>query len=193
MKKCINLADIDSNVSCADYDNVGGIVQRVIYGYWDDVATWPQLPSATDETPLDLEAAGKWDGDVVMKSGARAFVMEFTDENGEFTMTDQGEAGAESVLMQLDIVRAKINAVMLGFMNATRGRKMFFIVQDRNGNCYLMGDSLVAAKKVAADAATTGKATTDMNKIPIRFTYVCPRHLIYDGDVKSILTAAAGG
>ena len=41
MKKCINLADIDTNLSCSDQDNMGGIVPVVIFGYADEVGTWP--------------------------------------------------------------------------------------------------------------------------------------------------------
>lgn len=188
---CINLADMDAAVSCADYDNLGGIVQQLIYGYYDDVATWPELPAGTDSAAIDITTAGKWVGDIVMKSGKRAYRMEFTDEQGEFTMADQGEVGGESVLCQLDIVKAKINSTILGFMNATRGRKMFFIVTDKNGVSYLMGDKLNAAKKVPGDAVTTGKATTDLNRVPLRFTYVCPRNLVYEGDTKKLLEAAA--
>lgn len=182
---------MDAAVSCADYDNLGGIVQQLIYGYYDDVATWPELPAGTDSAAIDITTAGKWVGDIVMKSGKRAYRMEFTDEQGEFTMADQGEVGGESVLCQLDIVKAKINSTILGFMNATRGRKMFFIVTDKNGVSYLMGDKLNAAKKVPGDAVTTGKATTDLNRVPLRFTYVCPRNLVYEGDTEKLLKAAA--
>ena len=74
-------------------------------------------------------------------------------------------------------------------MNATRGRKLFFIVTDKNGKKYLLGDKLNGAVKVAGDAATTGTVPTDRNGVPLRFTYACPRNLVYDGDVVNILTA----
>ena len=31
-KKCIELADIDEAVSCADLDNLAGVVQSLVYG-----------------------------------------------------------------------------------------------------------------------------------------------------------------
>lgn len=192
MPKCVNLANIDSAVSCADYDNLAGIVAEIIYGYHEDVASWPSLPAGSENSPLSLADAGKWDGDVVMKTGTCAYKLAFTDGTGHFDMTDQGEAGAESVLCQLDIIRSKVSDVILGFMNATRGRKMFFIVTDKNGNSYLMGDELNAAMRVAADATTTGTAATDRNGAPLRFQYNCPRNLIYDGDKTNILTASSG-
>ncbi len=191
MGNCINLADIAANVSCEEYDNLGGIVDQVVYGYWDDVKDWPKLPEATGNAGMDLTEAGKWDGKVRMETGKRAYLLRFTDQTGVLTMTDQGEVGGESVLYQLDIVRSKISPTIMGFVNATRGRKMFFIVTDKNGISYLMGDKLNAAVKVAGDAATTGTVQTDRNSVPLRFTYSCPRNLIYDGDPTELLTAAS--
>ena len=186
-KDCVQLADIDSGVSCADYDNLAGVVDEIIYGYWDDVSSWPSLPEGTENSPLTLANAGKWSGDVVMKNGCRAYKLKFTDGTGVLTMTDQGERGGESVLYQLDLVRSKTSDVVLGFMNATRGRDLFFIVTDKNGVSYLMGDRLNAAKRVAGDAVTTGTASTDRNGVPLRFTYECARSLVYEGDKTAVL------
>ncbi len=180
---CIQLADIDRGVSCADFDNLAGVVKRIEYGYWDDVESWPSLPEGTSGSPLTLAAAGKWVGDLVLKSGATAHTLEFTDGTGVLTMTDQGERGGESVLYQLDLVRSKMTDVILGFLNATRGRKMYFVVTDKNGVKYLLGDRLNAARRVAGDAATTGTASTDRNGVPLRFTYECPRNLVFEGEV----------
>ena len=52
-KKCYELADIDPALECDAQDNMGGIVETITFGYHDDVATWPDLPAAT-ETALDL-------------------------------------------------------------------------------------------------------------------------------------------
>lgn len=194
MNTCVTLADIDEAVSCQDLDNLAGIVQEIIYGFWEDVATWPDLPapSATggDTTAMTLTQAGAWSGDIAMKSGTRAYKLVVQDNSGEFTMTDQGEAGGESVLYELSVVRTKMNATIFGFENATRGRRMFFIVTDKNGVSYLMGDRLNAARKVTADATTTGAQQTDLNKVPMKFQYACPRKLVYTGDKTTILTVA---
>ena len=187
--KCFELADIDENVSCDELDNLAGVIQEVIYFLWEDVATWPELPKVT-EAPLTLEAAGKWVGDVAMKEGCRAYKFVCTEDTAELKITDQGEVGGESCLYELDVTRSKMSATLFGFENATRGRRMGLIVTDKNGNHYLMGDKLNAAHRVAGDGSTTGKATTDMNKSSLKFTYSCPRKLIYDGDISTILTPA---
>jgi len=188
MNNCIALADIDEAINCADIDNVGGLVQEIYIGYAEDVATWPELPApAGDSSTMSLADAGTWNGDIVQKTGKKFFKVVYTDETGTFTITQQGEQGAESYLYQLDISRAKMNATIFGFENAIRGRKLVIIVKDKNGVCYLMGDSLNAAKMIAADASTTGTAVTDKNNVPLRFTYACPRKLVYGGDTVNIL------
>lgn len=194
MNNCIALADIDEAINCADIDNVGGLVQEIYIGYAEDVATWPALPApAGDSSTMSLTDAGTWNGDIVQKTGKKFFKVVYTDETGTFTITQQGEQGAESYLYQLDISRAKMNATIFGFENAIRGRKLVIIVKDKNGVCYLMGDSLNAAKMIAADASTTGTAVTDKNNVPLRFTYACPRKLVYNGDTVNILEEKTSG
>lgn len=193
MNECIALADIDEAINCADIDNVGGIVQEIGIAFAEDIATWPALPAPASNTALTLAAAGAWNGDIVQKVGKQFHKMVFTDETGAFTITQQGEQGGESYLYQLDISRAKMNATIFGFENAIRGRKLVILVKDKNGTCYLMGDELNAAKMVAADATTTGTAVTDKNNVPLRFTYTCPRKLVYNGDIEDIFTEKAAG
>ena len=193
MNNCIALADIDEAINCADIDNVGGIIQEIGIAYADDIATWPELPApAGSSSTMDLATAGAWAGDLVQKTGKKFYKVIFTDETGAFTITQQGEQGAESYLYQLDISRAKMNAVIFGFENAIRGRKLVILVKDKNGVCYMMGDKLNAAKMVAADATTTGTAASDKNNVPLRFTYVCPRKLVYNGDMEDIFQEKAG-
>lgn len=191
MAECYSLANIDEAISCADLDNLAGIVQEVIYGYYDDVDAFPDLPApADDSSTLDFEEAGQWTGDVAMVSGKCAYKISGIEGSGVLTITDQGEEGGYSVRYQLDIDRAKMNAEIFGFENATRGRKLFLIVTDKNGVSYLMGDYNTPARRVAADASTTGqKADSDLNKVSLRFQYDCPRKLVYTGDKTILLTA----
>ena len=192
INNCISLADIDEAISCAELDNLAGIVQTIIYGYWDDVDVWPDFPAPASNSSMTLAEAGSWDGAVTMKEGKYAHKLVVTDEAGTLTITDQGEPGGENVRYTLDVERAKMNAVIFGFENATRGRRLFIIVRDKNGVAYLMGDKINAAKRVAADASTTGtKGDSDVNKTPLRFQYDCPRKLVYTGDPEALLEGAS--
>lgn len=185
---CISLADIDEAISCADIDNLAGIVQTIYFGYWDDVDVFPDFPApAAAGTPMTFEQAGKWDGLVAMKDGCHIHKLVVTDGAGHLEITDQGEAGGESVRYTLDVERAKMGAVIFGFENATRGRRLIVFVKDKNGTVYLLGDKLNACKRIAADASSTGTAAdSDVNKTPLRFQYDCARKLIYTGDPESL-------
>ena len=188
---CITLEDIAQAACPLDRANRGGVVPTLIYGYWEDVQTWPTYPAATGQAAITMTAAGTLTGDLVMATGCKAYKLEFTEYSGTFNITDQGERGGESVLMELTINAGKIKQELLGFMNATRGRRMFFIVTDGNGNSYLMGDKTVAAYRVAGDAATTGAAATDLNQTPMKFQFDALMACTYEGDKEAILTPAA--
>ncbi len=185
MAKCVNFTDINEVVSCADGDNVAGTAAAVEIGLADEVAAWPDFPASSGEG-MSFEQAGTISGNLSLKKGASRCKLTFTRNTGEFTMTEQGEAGSENVLYALTLERSKMTAEIFGFLNATRGRSLWIKVTDKNGQSYLMGDEVNHAYRVAGDAATTGKATTDANKVPIRFEYVCPRNLVFAGSVEEL-------
>lgn len=187
MSKCISLASIAAVANCVDADNRAGIVDCILYGYADDVATWPKLPIGSSETPLTFEQAGAWNGDLSMKNNCRLYELNITDETGELKITDQGEKGSKSFLYELEISRAKMNVQMFGFENAIKDRNLVLLVRDRNGVWYLMGDEMVPALKVDGDGSTTGKAGTDQNRTSMKFQYSCPRKLVYTGETSSLL------
>lgn len=191
MPKCVNLADIDLNLACADQDNMGGIAPVVIFGNADEVGTWPELPTPeSGAAALSMEAAGALVGDLVMASGNRAYKFEFTDDVGSFSIKPQGEQGGESFLYTLSIINAKIRKKILGFVNAVKGKKIFFIVQDNNGVFYLMGDDKRGARLANdSEGFTTGSNPTERNQASLNFTYSCPRALVYEGDTENLLTA----
>lgn len=185
MANCVTLADISPAANCVDIDNRGGIVNRIVVGYADEVATWPELPTAGT-----METAGAWNGELAMQSGSKMVQIHITDETGVLNITDQGERGGESFLYDLTVVRAKINALIAGFENAVKGRGLVILVEDRNGVIYLMGDKQAPAYKVAGDGSTTGTTGTDRNQTSLKFQYTCPRKLVYSGDIESLLEAA---
>lgn len=186
---CITLLDIDEqSMACAEQDNMGGIVPRVIFGYHEDVEVWPAKAIVGSPT---MEQAGTSAEDLVLKDGKRAFYFDFTDEMGSFSIAPQGEKGSISFLYTLTIVNKRIRKLLLGFLNAVKNRKMFFLVQDANGVWYLMGDKARGARLSSGDGATTGQASTDSNQVALTFTYTSPRALAYEGDTEDLLTASS--
>ena len=191
---CIALSSIDeSQLTCEQLDNMGGIVPKVLFGYHEDVGTWPTLPTGSGNNALTMENGGKLTTALVMKATKAAYYFDFTDEVGSFSIAPQGDKGNISFLYQLTIINKRIRAMILGFMNAAKNRKMFFLVQDNNGTWYLMGDSRRGAMLVASDGAVTGTTPSDANQTTLTFQYVSPRALTYEisTDPMAILTPAA--
>jgi hypothetical protein len=184
MANIVTLADIDHVL---DNGNMPGIVPKLIYGYKEDVAVWPTEPDGS-VTPLTLENAAKLTGDVVMKPNTRAYELDFTEDVGNFAIAIVGEGDSLHVENTLNIVKAKIKAKILGFMNAAMDRKMFFIIEDENGNNYLMGNSKRGATLAAGDGATTGTGSGDRNQVALQFKFRAKKALLYVGDTEDILT-----
>ena len=93
--------------------------------------------------------------------------------------------------MELTVVAARIRKKILGFLNATKGHKLFFIVKDNNSVKYLMGDARRSAILASdSDGATTGSSATERNQTTLKFQFTTPRALVYEGDCENILTAA---
>lgn len=181
MSKCINLSTISNATSCAEAMNMGGLIPRVIYGYWDDVETWPDWPDAEDsENGIAFDAAATLTA-LALATGVTAHEIYFTEEIGSFSIAPQGEKGNISFLYTLTFINKKIRKTILGFLNAAKNRKMFFLVQDANGTWYLMGDQYRGAMLTPSDGAVTGAASTDSNQVTTTFTYVSPGAYIYDG------------
>ena len=186
-KKCIALSSIGAAMNCVDTDNGAGICDYILFGFADEVGTWPRLPAPKGDGMLSLEEAGAWDGDIAMENGCHLYEFHFTDESGELKITEQGEKGGKSYLYELDLSRAKMNALMFGFENAIKDRKLVIIARDRNGVYYLMGDENAPAMKVDGDGSATGKANSDRNGTSFKFQYSCPRKLVYTGEIKSLV------
>jgi len=192
MAKQISLEDIAHDLG---HGNVAGIVPELIYGYHEDVLTWPTEPTPTVvgevTTPLSMAAAGALVGDLIMKDGTKAFKMEFTDDAGQLSIGTVGENDGISCEMTLDIVKAKIQKTILGFQNAAANRKMFFIVTDENGTGYLMGNKKRGASMVSGgDGAKTGTTGSDRNQLSLQFKFKCAKALVYEGDTEDILITA---
>lgn len=185
---CFDLEDIDHNLGCEG--NSPGIIQRVIYGYCDDVLTWPKYPSAKELdgaiTPLTLEEAGALVGDVIMKDKKRSFFFDFTSDTGNLKIAPGGQVDGTSFTYTLTLIKAKISKKVLGFMNASSAKKMFMVVQDENGVWYLLGNARRGVT-LGGDGADTGTGGDDRNQVSVTFTFRDGRALVYEGDTEDLL------
>ncbi len=176
----------DINKNLPNGENMGGIVQKVYFGFWADVETWPTKPT----NPADIEANGVLTGTVVMKAGKRMFEMYITDDTGEFNIESVGEVDGKSFVEHLTFFHPGLQKKILGFMNAAKNDNLFFIVTDAEGQMYLMGDSMrPAVYQGSPDGNGTGKETAARKGMSAEFTYKTPNVYVYAGTVP--LTPAA--
>lgn len=174
----IEFTDINKNLP--NGENMGGITQKVFFGYHEDVLTWPTKPAA----PASLEANAVLTGELVMKAGKRMFEMYITDDTGEFNIEPVGEVDGKSFVEHLVFFHPGLQKKILGFINAAKNENLVFIVQDAEGQMYLMGDKLrPAIYQGAPDGSGTSKETAGRKGLSAEFTYKTPNVYVYAGSI----------
>ncbi len=174
----MDFTDITKNLP--NGENMGGIVQKVYFGFWKDVDQWPTKPDA----PLTVEENGELTGDLVMKTGTRMFELYITDDTGEFNIESVGEVDGKSFVEHLTFFHPGLQKKILGFMNAAKNDNLFFVVTDAEGQQYLMGDAMrPAVYQGAPDGNGTGKETAARKGMSAEFTYKTPNVYVYTGTV----------
>ncbi|MEI7424183.1 MAG: hypothetical protein WCK18_18920 [Prolixibacteraceae bacterium] len=181
----IDFTDIDKNLP--NGENMGGLVQKVYFGYHADVSVFPTKPA----TPNTLATASVLTGDLVMKPGKRLFEMYMTDDTGEFKIDPVGEADGKSFVEHLTLFHPGLQKKILGFINAAKNENLVFVVVDSDGQMYLMGDKLRPAVFAGApEGVGTGKNAAARKGVSLEFTYKTASAFIYEGNVP--LTEASG-
>lgn len=161
-------------------------MQDLIFGLWDDVAQWPTAPVA----PADVEANAAWVGDVVMKAGKRAFAFYSTDDTSELKFPLVGETDGKSFEQVLSLFHPGLRKKILGFANAAKNEKLFFIVRNSDGQYYLLGDSARAAF-IRTGELGTGKATADRKGGTFEIVHKTNTIREYVGDVTTLISSGS--
>lgn len=171
--------DISKNLGAGN-DNMGGLTQKVYFGLWADVATWPTVPA----TPATLEEASALTGSVLMKSGKRMFEMYITDDTGEFAIELVGEKDGKSFVKRLRFSHPGLQKKILGFLNSVKNENMVFIAEDNDGQKYLMGDSSrPATLETSPDGIGTSMESAGKRATSLEFSYKCKNVYVYEGDI----------
>lgn len=166
---------------------LGGMVTEFLYGFKDDVATWPaKMPAAGRGSMTDHveTAVGE---NLVMKSRKRMFRIQVKKASAELKYELQGESGARSFKTTLECNIPGFRSAILGFLSATANQELVILAKTRSGEWHLLGDE---DEGVEYDSATanSGKAGTDANGADVTFSTECAAPTIYKGDVESLKT-----
>lgn len=167
-------------------ENMGGMMQDAIFGLWDDVAQWPAAPQA----PANVEADAVWVGDVVMKAGKRAFSFYSTDDTSELKFPMVGETDGKSFEQILSVFHPGLRRKIIGFANAAKNAKIFFICRNSDGQYFLLGDALRPAF-IRSGELGTGKATADRKGATLEIVHKTNNIREYVGDVTTLISSGS--
>ena len=178
----MDFADIGKLLT--DGKNLGGLGQKIYFGLWTDVATWPTEPTA----PLTLEAAGTLTGDIIMKDGKRMYELYTTEDAAKLDIAPIGEEGGKGFELSLNIFAPGLHKKLMGFMNAVKNEDLVFIAEDNQNQLYLLGCELRSAKFSAGEGSGTGSTTDGRRGLGMKFAFRTHSLLTYAGSIP--LTAA---
>ena len=181
----MDFADIGKLLT--DGKNLGGLANRIYFGLWADVATWPTEPT----NPLTVDLLGTLTGDLLMKAGKRMFELYTTEDAAKLDINVIGEEAGKGYEMLLHIFSPGLDKKLLGFMNATKNEDLVLIAQDSAGQNYLLGCEIRSAKFSASNASGTGSTTDGRRGLGMTFAYRSANMYTYTGSIP--LTEAAPG
>jgi hypothetical protein len=181
----MDFVNIDKNLP--DGNNMGGLIQTLIYGLWEDVAQWPTAPV----NPETVEENGELVGDVIMKAGKKAFTFYSTDDTSGLDIKLVGETDGLSFEETLDVFNPGLKKKILGLIGAAKNENLFFIPTDNEGQHYLLGDDKRAAKMIAGGAIGTGLKTADRKGAGLKFVFKTNVPRVYVGDVSTLISTGS--
>jgi len=173
----MDFADIGKLLT--DGKNLGGLSQKIYFGLWTDVATWPTEPMA----PVTLDAAGTLTGDILMKAGKRMFELYTTEDAAKLEIKPIGEEGGKGYELLLSVFAPGLNKKLLGFMNATKNEDLVLIAEDSENQKYLLGCEIRSAKFSGGDGSGTGSTTDGRRGLGMQFAYRAHSLYTYTGSV----------
>lgn len=180
----MEFADISKNVT--DGKNLGGIAQKVYFGLWDDVATWPTEPLA----PATLEEAGVFTGELLMKAGKRMFELYTTEDVAKLEIKPIGEEGGKGFELTLNVFSPGLAKKIFGFINAAKNEDLVLVAPDNNGEQYMLGNELRSAKMTGGDGTGTGSTTEGRRGVAMSFTFHAANLYTYEGAIPLAIAAS---
>jgi hypothetical protein len=170
-----------------DGKNLGGLSQRIYFGLWTDVATWPTEPA----DPLTLDALGTLTGDIAMKPGKRMFELYSTEDAAKLAINPIGEEGGKGYELVLSVFAPGLHKKLLGFMNATKNEDLVLIAMDSQNQMYLLGSDIRSAKFQGGDGSGTGSTTDGRRGLGMQFAFRNHSLYTYTGSVPLTATVPA--
>lgn len=166
---------------------LGGMVTEFLFGYKDDVQTWPAKQAANLREHLADHIETVAGSNLVMKNGKRMFRIQVKKGSVELKYELQGESGAKSFKTTLETNIPGFRSVILGFMTATANQELVLLAKTRSGEWHLLGNEDEGVE-YDSGTANSGKTGTDANGADVVFATECAAPTVYKGDIESLKT-----
>jgi hypothetical protein len=166
----MNLFDF---VGTQGLEESAGLEVEVLIAAYDDVLTWPDLPTISGATVSATYV--DYGAEVfVMKEGKQFHTFEGTLQKNGFTSELRGPAEAMSFENMLKIARASMSLELLGWVRANRNRKLVVGFKKLGSTKYLvLGYKGIPAQIVAAKidlpAEIQGETMTSLDIMSIYY------------------------
>jgi len=168
---------------------LGGMVTEFLFGYKDDVHTWPAKLAANLREHLVDHIETVAGSNLVMKNGKRMFRIQVKKGSAELKYELQGESGAKSFKTTLETNIPGFRSAILGFMTATANQELVLLAKTRSGEWHLLGNEDEGVE-YDSGTANSGKTGTDANGADVTFATECAAPTVYKGDIESLKTVS---
>lgn len=168
---------------------LGGMVTEFLFGYKDDVQSWPAKKAANLREHLADHIETVAGSNLVMKNSKRMFRIQVKKGSAELKYEFQGESGAKSFKTTLETNIPGFRSAILGFMAATANQELVLLAKTRSGEWHLLGDEDEGVE-YDSGTANSGKTGTDANGADVTFATECAAPTVYKGDIESLKTVS---
>lgn len=175
-KNCWEDEVIEDIGLCPQEDVDAGIAEEIYYSLVEHIKSIPApIPAASLESYVTIA------GPIVMNPGKGFAKMKLQVDLNGLKAALVGNKGNKKVQTTLEAFIAGFKAQLIGFQEKYRNARLVFAIPDANGNTWLVGDKLKAARFENIDL-DTGKTAEDNNGATMNIVAVKgPR--LYTGDL----------
>jgi hypothetical protein len=139
-------------------DNGAGLKRTIYFALIADVLTWPTFGASATYADLATFTTA-----FAMVSTKRFWSFVADVRRNSLESISAGERGSLSSINKLEIVRAKFNASVAGFLRQHKNDDMVFICEDLNGQLRVLGSNDLPAELVNFTIPSGAEVSDDKN------------------------------
>ena len=160
-----------------------GVIARVLYISKSQIATWPKLPAADDNT-TDPSKLAQYAGNFTLAADAKWHSLDLVDGKSNFTSETQGEAPSATFLNKGEFVVGGTDEDVTGFATLAINDELIMLVQDRKSRFRVIGCEAFAPKITVSQASGSSVTDACTSTVNTEATDFCPTPF-YPGKIEA--------